>query len=111
MLDNLNISLVLPGHLSPFTDVKKHIGWLRARHESRNKRILSVMKDGQPRDVCEITSAQMSPVGQSGEAGSNPVLERFFALRDCFSRLLYLEASGHLRRQIRGKRIIYSLSS
>ncbi|MGD0657176.1 MAG: MBL fold metallo-hydrolase [Syntrophorhabdales bacterium] len=108
-LDRLNIALALPGHRSTFADIGQRIEQLRTHHEARNDAVLAALKDG-GKDAYQLAAGMTWSMPDSGDWETAPEVLKFLAVRDCFARLLYLEARGRAHKETRTRAWVYSLT-
>jgi glyoxylase-like metal-dependent hydrolase (beta-lactamase superfamily II) len=108
-LYDMDIDLVLPGHGPAFRNCKARIDQIRKHHEQRAGEVLAALAAGN-KDAYEVASRiPWSIVDFEGWEGV-PLLQKFFATGEAFSHLKYLEEKGRVRKETRGKRIVYSIT-
>jgi glyoxylase-like metal-dependent hydrolase (beta-lactamase superfamily II) len=108
-LRDLEVDLVLPGHGSTFRNCRARIEQIKKHHEQRAGEVLSALAAGS-KDTYEVASLiPWSIVDFEGWEGV-PLLQKFFATGEAFSHLKYLEEEGKAKKEIRDKRIFYSIS-
>jgi glyoxylase-like metal-dependent hydrolase (beta-lactamase superfamily II) len=109
-LGDITVRLVLPGHGGTFRNYRERIAQLKTHHEERARDVLSALGAGD-KDAYEVASRiPWSIVDFEGWEGV-PLLQKFFATGEAFSHLKYLEGTGKVRKEVKGRRIIYSLAS
>jgi len=105
----LDIELVLPGHRSIFRNCRERIQELKHHHEKRLDEIISILEKGS-KNAFQVAS-QMSWDIIYDSWDLFPVSQKWFALGEAIAHLKYLEEKGIIRRQMRGQKIVFSLSS
>ncbi|BBO82073.1 hypothetical protein DSCO28_26390 [Desulfosarcina ovata subsp. sediminis] len=105
-LSQLDVSLVLPGHGYPFTNLKQRIEQLNQHYKQRNSEILATLKDT-PKTVYQIARqiAWYSSTG-SGLDGLG-AWERRMAILETFSHMEAMRADGMVDKMAVGKIILY----
>ncbi len=105
----MDIELVLPGHRAIFRNCKERIAQLKAHHQDRAAEVLSALADGSM-DAYQVASQIPWNIVDCEGWGSVPLLQKFFATGEAFAHLRYLEGKGQIQKQMRGRRIVYSLA-
>jgi glyoxylase-like metal-dependent hydrolase (beta-lactamase superfamily II) len=104
----LDVELVLPGHGPVFRNCKERINELRCHHEERLTEVLSLLEN---RGITAYETASRMSWEVAAEYDSwdrFPALQKFFATGEAIAHLKYLEAKAIIRKEPRGKRIIWS---
>jgi glyoxylase-like metal-dependent hydrolase (beta-lactamase superfamily II) len=101
---------VLPGHRNVLTAIDRTIDQIERHHQSRNESIMRTLT-GRSMDSYQV--AQTIGLGvQTSESWSElSIIQKFFATRDCFAHLLYLESERLVMRKMVKGRIVYSLTA
>jgi glyoxylase-like metal-dependent hydrolase (beta-lactamase superfamily II) len=108
-LHDLDIDLVLPGHGATFRNCKTRIEQIKAHHQQRAGEVLSALAASR-KDTYDVASLiPWSIVDFEGWDGV-PLLQKFFATGEAFSHLKYLEGIGKVKKELREKRLFYSLT-
>lgn len=102
----VEVSLVLPGHRSPFRDHQKRIHELKQHHEMRLREILSILRNEDGLSVYQIAARMTWEI--DSQWADFPVTQKWFAAGEAFSHLLYLEDTGHVKKQTAGEVLRYS---
>ena len=104
----LDIELVLPGHRSIFRNCKERIQELKHHHEKRLDEIISILGKGS-KNAFQVAS-QMSWDIVYDSWDLFPVSQKWFAIGEAIAHLKYLEEKGIIRREMRGKKRVFSLN-
>ncbi len=103
----LGIELVLPGHRELIRDCQKRIRELKDHHRERLEEIVSILRKGS-QNAFEVASRMSWDVIY--EAWDMfPVSQKWFATGEAIAHLKYLEEMGEIQKEIRDRRIYYSL--
>jgi len=105
----LDIELVLPGHREVFRDPKERIQELKDHHRKRLDEIIAILKKGEMNAFQVASRMTWDIVYDSWDLF--PVSQKWFATGEAISHLKYLEENGAIRKEMRRKKIIYSLNS
>ncbi|MCP4116081.1 MAG: MBL fold metallo-hydrolase [Desulfobacteraceae bacterium] len=103
---HLEVDLVVPGHRSLFTDMKKRIDQLKAHHMSRLGEVEAILAKG-ARDAYE-TASRMTWDIRAASWDDFPIAQKWFATGEAISHLHYLEYSNRIVKHLDRDRIIYS---
>ncbi len=101
----LDVSLVLPGHGSLFTDHRKRIEELKVHHKERNEETLSIL-DGHRMDGYRISSLMKWDV-EIGSWEKFPSQQKLFATGETLAHLTFLEAEGKVKSVDENNRRLY----
>jgi glyoxylase-like metal-dependent hydrolase (beta-lactamase superfamily II) len=104
-----DIELVLPGHRSIFRDYRKRIDELRQHHEKRFNEIISIL--GKKEQNAFQVASQMSWDIVYDSWDLFPVSQKWFATGEAIAHLKYLDEKGIIRKEMRGKKRVFSLNS
>ena len=104
----LDINLVLPGHRGLFKNYKERIRELKIHHEERAREVISILQES-PKNAYEVAS-QMTWDIDCDSWEVFPAQQKFFATGEAFAHLRYLEEKGLTKKQIKDKRIVYSVN-
>jgi glyoxylase-like metal-dependent hydrolase (beta-lactamase superfamily II) len=106
-LENLEVSMVLPGHEDPFNDLPERINQIVAHHEQRKREVCQVLKTG-PRVAYEIST--LITWNLPGITWNQfPPLQKRIALTETVAHLECLRWEGRVRRIIENGLVMYSL--
>jgi glyoxylase-like metal-dependent hydrolase (beta-lactamase superfamily II) len=107
---DLDIALVLPGHRRTFQNHQQRIQELKHHHQARVDEILSILAKRNPPkvDVYQVTS-QMSWDVTHESWELFPPHQKWFAFGEAAAHLMYLEAKGEIRREIEGRKVVFTL--
>ena len=102
----LDIELMLPGHGAPFRGHRERIDELKAHHERRLQKVLSLLKKDNRR-LFQLASSMTS------HDSWNPCLssKKIIVVGETVAHLAYLEKDGEVRSQAMEDHIVYSLES
>ncbi|MBI9089608.1 MAG: MBL fold metallo-hydrolase [Desulfobacterium sp.] len=103
---HLDVALVVPGHRSLFTDMKKRIDQLKAHHMERLGEVETILSKG-AQDAYE-TASQMTWDIRAASWDDFPIAQKWFATGEAISHLHYLEHSNRIAKTLDRDRIIYS---
>jgi len=98
---DLDVRLVLPGHRRPFADLAGRADELRAHHEERGERVLSLLS---ARADGADASALAAALFGARLAGAD---DRRFALAETLAHLEHLRAGGRVAREDRDGHVVY----
>jgi len=102
----LDVSLVLPGHRSKFTDLGGRVTELRQHHETRIKEVLSILKE-KPQNAYQV-AAQMTWALNYDTFEQFPVPQKWFAAGEALAHLKYLEGENLVTRTSREGSLIFA---
>jgi glyoxylase-like metal-dependent hydrolase (beta-lactamase superfamily II) len=102
----LGVELVLPGHRSCFSNLKKRVDELRKHHEGRLDEILHILDQG-PQTAFDIAS-KMSWEIKASSWNTFPLAQKWFATGEALSHLRYLEEVNRVSRKMTGNRYVYN---
>jgi len=105
----LDIDLVLPGHRNTFRNPKERIQELKVHHQKRLDEIVSILRKGRKNAFQAASQMTWDIVYDSWDLF--PVSQKWFATGEAISHLKYLEEEGVVRKEMRQKKIFYSLNS
>ncbi|MFC2017053.1 MBL fold metallo-hydrolase [Chloroflexota bacterium] len=107
---NLDVALVLPGHRRTSKNHKERIQELKHHHQTRVNEILSILEKRSPpkADAYQVTS-QMSWDVTYKSWDLFPPQQKWFAFGEAVAHLKYLEEKGEIRREIEGRKVVFSL--
>jgi glyoxylase-like metal-dependent hydrolase (beta-lactamase superfamily II) len=103
---HLEVDLVVPGHRSLFTDMKKRIDQLKAHHMERLGEVETILSKG-VQDAYE-TASRMTWDIRANSWDDFPIAQKWFATGEAISHLHYLEQSNRIVKRLDRDRIIYS---
>jgi glyoxylase-like metal-dependent hydrolase (beta-lactamase superfamily II) len=107
-LREMDITLVLPGHGSPFRDHRKRIDQLRRHHLGRMEAVYSVLEeDGQ--DAYEVTLALDEWLSDREPLGTLSPVMRFIHTRHTFGCLQHLTDQGRARNELHNGRMLFCI--
>lgn len=101
----LDIDKVLPGHRALFGNCRARINEIREHHRRRNNEVLAVLKEGN-KSIYEVAS-QLTWNVDCDSWDSFPVVQSFFATGEAFAHLKYLEESGVIKKETKGRTLMY----
>jgi glyoxylase-like metal-dependent hydrolase (beta-lactamase superfamily II) len=104
----LDIELVLPGHRSISRNCRERIQELKHHHEKRFDEVISILERGS-KNAFRVAS-QMSWDILYDSWDLFPVSQKWFAIGEAIAHLKYLEEKGIIRREMRGKKRVFSLN-
>jgi len=104
----LDIELVLPGHRSISRNCRERIQELKHHHEKRFDEVISILERGS-KNAFRVAS-QMSWDILYDSWDLFPVSQKWFAIGEAIAHLKYLEGKGIIRREMRGKKRVFSLN-
>jgi glyoxylase-like metal-dependent hydrolase (beta-lactamase superfamily II) len=100
----LDIELILPGHGAPFRGHRERIDELKAQHNRRLRKVLSLLKKGQQ------TAFQLaSSMTRQDSWDLLPLFEKIIVVGETVAHLAYLEKDGDVGKQVMEDQIVYSL--
>jgi glyoxylase-like metal-dependent hydrolase (beta-lactamase superfamily II) len=104
----LEVNLVLPGHRNLWDNHRERIMELQEHHRNRLNEALFAMEDG------EKTAWEVAPY-ITWDIGCNsweefPSVQKWFAVGETIAHLDYLEAEGRARKEMRNRKVLYSLA-
>jgi glyoxylase-like metal-dependent hydrolase (beta-lactamase superfamily II) len=105
-LREMNVTLALPGHGSPFGDHRNRIDHLRAHLQGRSEAVYSVLGDD-GRDAYEATLALDGLFPDREPLDMLPLIRKFIHTRHTFACLLHLSAQGRVRKEQRCGRFVF----
>jgi glyoxylase-like metal-dependent hydrolase (beta-lactamase superfamily II) len=104
----LDIELVLPGHRSISRNCRERIQELKHHHEKRFDEVISILERGS-KNAFRVAS-QMSWDILYDSWDLFPVSQKWFAIGEAIAHLKYLVEKGTIRREMRGKKRVFSLN-
>ena len=104
----LDIELVLPGHRSISRNCRERIQELKHHHEKRFDEVISILERGS-KNAFRVAS-QMSWDILYDSWDLFPVSQKWFAIGEAIAHLKYLVEKGIIRREMRGKKRVFSLN-
>ncbi len=107
-VQELDIELVLPGHRSIFRDFKERIQELKDHHQERLDEIISILKKGR-KDAFQVASLMSWDIVYDSW-DLFPMTQKWFAVGEAISHLKYLEEKKRIKREMKGRRIVFSLA-
>ncbi len=104
---NFEVELVLPGHRSTFKNFKGRIQELKHHHQTRANEVISILEKGS-QDAFQVASQMTWDVTyEFWELFPSP--QKWFAFGEAAAHLKYLEEKGEIRREMQGRKIVFSL--
>ncbi len=104
----LDVALVLPGHRSLISDMRKRIRELKRHHEDRANEQLKILEKGD-QNAYQVTT-QMSWDMEYSEWDNLPSFQKYFAFAEGLAHLEYLKSLGKVReKKLSDGNIVYSL--
>ena len=102
---NLEVNLVVPGHRSLFTDLKKRIDELKAHHKDRLNEVLTILSQ----KACNAyeTASQMTWEIRAESWEAFPIAQKWFATGEAIAHLQYLKQANKIKKRINKDMIIY----
>lgn len=107
-VSTISVDLMLPGHRRLITDHRARIDQLKDHHQKRCKEILDIISND-AMTAYEV-AARMSWDIQCKSWEDFPLQQKWFALGEAISHLIYLEEKGQLARSVNGSPVYFSLS-
>ena len=104
----LDIELVLPGHRSISRNCRERIQELKHHHEKRFDEVISILERGS-KNAFRVAS-QMSWDILYDSWDLFPISQKWFAIGEAIAHLKYLEEKGIIRKEMRGKKRVFSLN-
>ena len=104
-IDALDVRLALPGHREP-GDLHARVAALLAHHEKRLAECYGVVVKNPDATVYELAS-KMSWKVRCSSWEEFPINQKWFAVGECHSHLLHLEALGKIERESGGELFRY----
>jgi glyoxylase-like metal-dependent hydrolase (beta-lactamase superfamily II) len=105
-LAEMDVTLVLPGHGSPFRDFRRRIDQLRAHHQGRLEAAYAVLGD-EGKDAYEATVSLDGLLPDRNPLDTMPLVLRFIHTRHSFAYLQHLFSQGQARKEHRHGRILF----
>jgi len=103
---NLPVDLVVPGHRTLFTDLKKRIDELKTHHQRRLEEVeLIISKGGFD---AYGTASQMTWEIRAASWDAFPIAQKWFATGEAISHLPFLEQENRIQKHFSADRIVYS---
>lgn len=93
---HFDVSVVFPGHRSPFRDHRKRIKELKEHHESRAEEVLSILHEGH-QTAYQIASKMTWEI-EYKEWEEFPLTQKWFATGEALAHLKYLEVEEQVRK-------------
>ncbi len=104
---NLPVRLVLPGHRSLFTDLKKRIKELKEHHARRLEEVREIL-EGEEMDAYQVASFMSWDI-DAVSWNEFPVAQQWFAAGEALAHLKYMEENGEVESRESGEKILYRL--
>ena len=104
----LDIELVLPGHRSISRNCRERIQELKHHHEKRFDEVISILERGSKNAFRVASQMRWDILYDSWDLF--PVSQKWFAIGEAIAHLKYLEEKGIIRREMRGKKRVFSLN-
>jgi len=103
---DLEVNLVVPGHRTLFTDLKKRIDELKAHHMARLAEVELILS----RNPCNAyrMASQMTWDIRAASWDDFPIAQKWFATGEAISHLHYLEQANRIEKHLEKDKIIYS---
>jgi len=103
---DLEVDLVVPGHRTLFTDLKKRIDELKAHHMARLAEVELILS----RNPCNAykMASQMTWDIRAASWDDFPIAQKWFATGEAISHLHYLEQADRIEKHLEKDKIIYS---
>jgi len=108
-VEKIDVRLVLPGHRNPFTNFKERIDELKEHHSNRLYEIMDILKGGE-KTAYEIASLMKWDIDIQCWKDF-PILQKWFAVGEAISHLLFLKKKNLITSKIKDGKIIFSLKS
>jgi glyoxylase-like metal-dependent hydrolase (beta-lactamase superfamily II) len=105
-IEDLDVELVLPGHGSPFRNLRGRIEQLKEHHRIRAGEILEILKNG-IQNAYQIASQMSWDVPEPWD--QFPSSQKWFAGGEALAHVKYLEEEGQVQRHIQDGIIVFSL--
>lgn len=107
----LDIELVLPGHRGVFKNYRERINELKYHHQNRLDEVRSLLEKGS-RNAYQTASRMNWDVDTEYSSWDRfPALQKCFATGEAIAHLKYLEEKEIIRKETKGKEIIYSVNA
>jgi len=106
-VNDLDIELVLPGHLRIITDHKRRIAELKDHHRVRLDEVLGILTD-EPQTAYEVAS-QMTWDIRCDSWEDFPRAQKWFATGEAIAHLRYLQRKGSILQRDKGALITFTL--
>ncbi len=103
---HLPVDLVVPGHRTLFTNLKKRIDELKAHHQRRLEEVETIIAKGG--FDAYGTASQMTWEIRAASWEDFPIAQKWFATGEAISHLHYLEQAKRIEKHFSADRIIYS---
>lgn len=104
-VSQLEVSLVLPGHRSIFTDCQQRIEELKDHHQERAAEVLEILREGEL-DAYQV-AARMTWDLSYPSWELFPIAQKWFAHGEAIANLKYLEEEGLVVRRREKKRFLF----
>ena len=105
-LREMDVTLALPGHGSPFRDHRKRIDQLLAHHKRRSEAACGALGT-RGKDAYEVTRALDGLLLDREPLDRLPLIRKFIHTRHTFAYLQHLAARGRARKEQRHGRILF----
>jgi hypothetical protein len=99
----------LPGHREVFKGHQERIAQLKVHHEGRIAEVLSTLGK-ETMDAHQMASLMTWSITDCEGWESWPLQQQFFATGEAFAHLRFLEVQGLVKKERRGRTILYSRS-
>lgn len=106
-VSSLDVRLVLPGHRSTLTDLKKRIEELKRHHQARADEVLSILEKGRQNAVQIASQMTWDMTYKSWE--EFPIQQKWFATGEAIAHLKYLEEQNKVVRGAEGGKLLFAL--
>ncbi|ACN13711.1 putative Zn-dependent hydrolase [Desulforapulum autotrophicum HRM2] len=103
---NLPVDLVVPGHRTLFTDLKKRIDELKIHHQRRLEEVETILSKGS--FDAYGTASQMTWEIRAASWEDFPIAQKWFATGEAISHLHLLEQENRIQKHFSADRIVYS---
>ncbi len=103
---HLPVDLVVPGHRTLFTDLKKRIDELKAHHRKRLEEVETIIAKG--RFDAYGTASQMTWEIRAASWDDFPIAQKWFATGEAISHLHFLEQANRIEKHFSADHIVYS---
>ena len=103
---HLDVDLVVPGHRTLFTNLKKRIDELKAHHAKRLAEVEAILSKGS--FDAYGTASRMTWEIRASSWEDFPIAQKWFATGEAISHLHFLEKANRIEKQISKDIIVYS---
>lgn len=95
---DLDVALVLPGHRTPFTDLRARIDELKHHHLVREQEVLDILENG-PLTAYDV-AAQMTWEIVAESWDHFPLMQKWFAVGEAAAHLIHLETQRAITKTL-----------